>query len=448
MLSIRTALGGLAVLVVSITFVSLAAAQVPTPTPAGPPVLAFVVVPANGCYWCADDNCNCGGVPTPTPYTGQGPQVFAWPVGSGMKLVIETNVAVPTPNPFGCAGPGLQVESTNQLGTSATALCSGGSFDSTYRGSIPAVPIPHFDSPDVVDALQSFATSFTTYTSSGWCTPDPTGFPYEGRTIASGTTLQFCTYPPAVTPYQRFPAGDTLLTARLVNAAGTPGPTKQIIVRVPTPSSTGIAGLIHYFSSPSLGVDGATVQLRSVTDGGGQTVGTDQTDTTGQFAFPGIGADNWQVQPSKTGATNNPVDVNDAVAVLEAAVNLRTLGQEQQVACDVSGNGGIDVDDAVLILEYVVGLIPQFPVAQNCNSDWAFIPEAAVVSNQEITYPQIATTSCQPNGAITYRPLAGQADNQNFSGVLFGDCLGRWQPGTAAAISVGLRGTAAVRVGQ
>ena len=90
MLSIRTALGGLAVLVVSITFVSLAAAQVPTPTPAGPPVLAFAVVPANGCYWCADDNCNCGGVPTPTPYTGQGPQVFAWPVGSGMKLVIET----------------------------------------------------------------------------------------------------------------------------------------------------------------------------------------------------------------------------------------------------------------------------------------------------------------------------------------------------------------------
>jgi len=156
-----------------------------------------------------------------------------------MKLVIETNsVAVPTPNPFGCEGPGLQVESTNQLGTSATALCSGGSFDSTYRGSIPAVPAPHFDAPDVVDALQSFATSFTTYTSSGWCTPDPTGFPYEGRTIASGTTRQFCTYPPGVTPYQRFPAGDTLLTARLVNAAGTPGPTKQIIVRIPTAAPT------------------------------------------------------------------------------------------------------------------------------------------------------------------------------------------------------------------
>ncbi len=465
--SIRTALGRLAFLVVSITVGSLASAQVPptpTPTPAGPPVSAFVVVPANGCYWCPDEYCICGGMPTPTPYTGPGPQVFTWGVSSGMKLVIETNVAVPTPNPFACTGPNVQVESNNQLGSSLTPLCSGGSFDpnNNYQESVPAVPTPHFDTPDITDALQSFATTFATYTAAGWCTPDPTGFPVEGRTIVVGTTLQFCTYPPGVTPYQGFPPGDTLLTARLVDAFGTPGPTKQIIVRIatgptgtptPTPTATatpfGVAGLIHYFSSASLGVPGATVQLRSVNDGG-VTVGVDQTDTTGQFAFLGIGASNWQVQPSKTGANNNPVDVNDAVAVLEASVTLRTLGPQQQIACDVSGNGGVDVDDAVLILEYVVGLITRFPVAQSCNSDWAFVPEAAVVPNQQITNPQIATTACQPNGAITYLPLAGQANNQNFSGVLFGDCLGRWTPGTGAvpAMSIAPQGTAAIRVGQ
>ncbi|MFN8625489.1 MAG: hypothetical protein U0587_05840 [Candidatus Binatia bacterium] len=210
------------------------------PTPAGPRILAFVVVPANGCYWCADDNCNCGGAPTPTPHTGPGPQVFSFPQASGMKLVIETgDSAVPTPNSFGCeAGLGVQVESTNQLGPSATALCSGGSFDSTYHGSVPAIPIPHFDSPEIADALQSFATTFTTYTSGGWCTPDPTGEPVQGRTISAGTTRQFCTYPPGMTSFQRFPPGDTLLTARLVNAAGTPGPTKQIIVRIPTMTPT------------------------------------------------------------------------------------------------------------------------------------------------------------------------------------------------------------------
>jgi len=435
---IKAALAGLAILTASITAVALSPAQgqsTPTPTPAGPQILAFAVVPANGCYWCADDNCNCGGVPTPTPHTGPDPQVFTWSSGSGMKLVIETNVAVPTPNSFGCVGPSLQVESTNQLGTSPVPLCQDGvpSFsDTDYSESVPAVPTPHFDTPDVVDALQSFATTFTTYTSAGWCTPDPTGYPYEGRTISAGTTLQFCTYPPAITYYQRFPTGDTLVTARLVNAAGTPGPTKQIIVRIPTPETTptpfGVSGLIHYFSSPTLGVDGATVQLQSVS-AGGATVAVDQTDTTGQFAFPGIGAGDWQVQPSKTGATNNPVDVSDAVAVLEAAVNLRTLGAQQKFACDVSGDGVVDVNDAVLILQYLVGLIPRFPVAQTCNSDWLFIPEPAAVPNQQVINPQVSTSSCQPNGAISYLPLAGQADNQNFSGVLIGDCLGRWQPG-------------------
>jgi hypothetical protein len=150
-----------------------------------------------------------------------------------------------------------------------------------------------------------------------------------------------------------------------------------------------------------------------------------------------------------TGATTNPVDVNDAVAVLEAAVSLRILGAEQQIACDVSGDGWVDVNDATLILQYVVGLLSRFPVAQHCNSDWAFVPEAAVVSNQEITNPQIATTVCEPNGDIKYMPLEEQADSQNFCGVLFGDCLGRWRPagGAAAVTAVAPQASAAIRVG-
>ena len=206
--------------------------------------------------------------------------------------------------------------------------------------------------------------------------------------------------------------------------------------------------MIHYFSSSSLAVSGASVQLQNVAVGGGAAQ-TDATDPTGQFAFRGIGANNWQVQPSMTSATSNPADVNDAVAVLEAAVNLRTLNVQQRLACDVSGDGSVDVNDGTLILQYVVGLIPRFPVAQTCNSDWVFIPEATSVPNQQVTNPQIATTSCQPNGNIKYLPLAGQANNQNFCGVLFGDCLGRWQPsGGAAAMSVSSQGSTGVRLGQ
>jgi len=195
-------------------------------------------------------------------------------------------------------------------------------------------------------------------------------------------------------------------------------------------------------------VNGAAVQLRDLAGGGGSAQ-SNSTDLTGQFAFPGIGLGSWQVQPSKTDATNNPVGIDDAVAVLEAAVGLRTLGAAQRFACDVSGDGWVDVNDAVLVLQYVVRLLPQFPVAQACNSDWVFIPEAAVVPNQHVSNPQIATTFCQPNGAIQYMPLIGQANSQNFSGVLFGDCLGRWQPGAgaAAAMSVAPQRTAGVRVG-
>jgi len=248
----------------------------------------------------------------------------------------------------------------------------------------------------------------------------------------------------------------TLTVVDLVDSGGEPTPTNApgstltpTPTMTPTPTPAGIAGSVHYYTSSSLQMTGAVVQLRDVTVGTGSSAQASSTDGTGQFAFPGIGASNWQVQPSMTGTTFNPADVNDAVAVLEAAVGLRTLGAQQQLACDVSGDGQVDVNDAVLVLQHVVGLLPRFPVAQTCNSDWAFVPEAAAVPNQQVTYPQIATSSCQPNGSVTYRPLAGQANNQNFSAILFGDCLGRWQPGTGAAAAMSVaQSSASVHVGR
>ncbi|MFN8625415.1 MAG: matrixin family metalloprotease [Candidatus Binatia bacterium] len=194
----------------------------------------------------------------------------------------------------------------------------------------------------------------------------------------------------------------------------------------------GIAGLIHCTSGATLPVDGVSFQLLNLASGGGSAQ-TNATDSTGQFAFPGIGASNWQIQPYKTGTSSNPVDVSDAVAVLERRWVCAHPGRRAAVACDVSGDGYVDVNDAVVILQYVVGLIPHFPVAQACNSDWMFIPEAAAVPNQQIIGPQIATAYCQPNGAIAYQPLASRRTTRTCCGVLFEDCLGRWQPGGGAA---------------
>lgn len=197
-----------------------------------------------------------------------------------------------------------------------------------------------------------------------------------------------------------------------------------------SPSATatpivGVAGQVVYYSNHTLAVNGATVQLQDMTVGAGSTAGAVQTDATGQFSFPGIGVGNWEVQPQKIGDLS-AVDIIDAISILNVTSGLQTLTAPQQLACDVSGDGSVDILDAILILQYTVGLTTRFPVAQACNSDWAFIPQPTTVDGQQLIQPQVAG-SCRP-GAIGFQPLSTQADNQNFLGVLFGDCNGSWQP--------------------
>lgn len=195
--------------------------------------------------------------------------------------------------------------------------------------------------------------------------------------------------------------------------------------------------MIHYYSSGSLAVSGATVRLRDMSSGGGTAAAAMSTGITGQFGFTGLGQGNWEVQPQKTGDIGFAADINDAVLVLRATVGAVTLNSRQQLAADVSGDGWVDINDAVLILRYTVGAITRFPVAQVCNSDWAFVPEPDPVPNQQIVAPQIGVAACQPNGAINFQPLTTQATNQNFSAVLFGDCTGDWRPsGGSAAMTV------------
>jgi hypothetical protein len=197
-------------------------------------------------------------------------------------------------------------------------------------------------------------------------------------------------------------------------------------VCVPAPSqgaTCGVTGHIRYYSNDEP-VDGAAVQLL------GPAPGAVQTDATGHFALDGLTEDNWQVVPQKLGGGAGSIKVMDAVYVLQAAVGLRTLSPTQQLACDVSGDGTVSVLDAVLMLQHVVGLSTQLPVAQLCGSDWGFVPVPASDANQQLIPFQMTSGRCQPGG-IAYQPLGDQADNQDFSAVLFGDCTGTWQPAPA-----------------
>ena len=50
------------------------------------------------------------------------------------------------------------------------------------------------------------------------------------------------------------------------------------------------------------------------------------------------------------------VDINDARAVLRAAVGLEKLDEQQKKAADINGDGKITVDDARAIMREATGL--------------------------------------------------------------------------------------------
>jgi hypothetical protein len=159
-----------------------------------------------------------------------------------------------------------------------------------------------------------------------------------------------------------------------------------------------------------------------------------QTDVTGQFALNGFNSGDWLVEPQKAGDAGRAITATDALSALQAAVGDRALDAEQFLACDVNGDHKVTAVDALLILQFKVGLISSFPVALTCNSDWAFTPVPATISFQGITSPTLSAGTCV-GGSIGYYPLAGSANNQDFSAVLFGDCSGSWQPSPSGATS-------------
>jgi len=183
--------------------------------------------------------------------------------------------------------------------------------------------------------------------------------------------------------------------------------------------AAGISGAIHYYS------DGAPVSGVTVHSEGASSASV-QTDGTGSYAFTDLAPGAWYVTPHKQGSVTGTINAVDAVFALQAAVGLRALNERQRLACDVSGNGGVNAVDAVLMLQYAVGLITSFPVGQRCASDWAFVAEPGV-GGAQVVAPDPGATPCV-RGAMAFQSLGGQAVDQNFAAVLFGDCNGSWPP--------------------
>lgn len=222
----------------------------------------------------------------------------------------------------------------------------------------------------------------------------------------------------------------------LVTATATPALTPTPTA---TPAAVAISGQIQYYSNAAP-VAGVGLLLNGSA--------ASQTDATGQFTVTASTGANWQLQPQKLGDRGAAVSALDAVYVLQSAVAARTLTAAQQLACDVTGDGTVSAFDATLILQYNVGLIQNFPVAEHCNSDWAFIPVASAISNQLLIPPHSTATTCQP-GAIAFQPLLNALSDRNFSAVVYGDCTGNWQPAvTIAPAAVRAQPNTSIRLGH
>src|SRR5512144_1762334 len=93
-----------------------------------------------------------------------------------------------------------------------------------------------------------------------------------------------------------------------------------------------ISGQIRHHGSDAP-VSGVTVALQ------GQAPASMVTDAAGEFTLNALAGDNCSIQPQKRGDDGTAITAGDAVVALGAAVGLMTLDADQQMACDVSGDG-------------------------------------------------------------------------------------------------------------
>ncbi|MEO8604315.1 MAG: dockerin type I repeat-containing protein [bacterium] len=199
--------------------------------------------------------------------------------------------------------------------------------------------------------------------------------------------------------------------------------------RTPTPNVGSVAGLVRYYVADR---PVPSVNLR-FTGGVSQSV---NSAGTGAYVLSNIPPSFVTVEPYKTGDFGNGVSALDASYVLQSIAGTRTFTARQRLACDVTGNGTLSTLDAARILQQQVGLLARFAAADQCDSDWLFDPIPSGTA-RGIT-PLLSTGSCR-RGAIAYEPLSGDATQQDFAAMLFGDCTGNWTPPSSAAA---LRATA------
>ncbi|MGE3499856.1 MAG: hypothetical protein AB7N53_18485 [Candidatus Binatia bacterium] len=259
---------------------------------------------------------------------------------------------------------------------------------------------------------------------------------WTGTATRTGTNTRTAT-PTGTATFTRTPTRTgtptrTSTASRTLTPTLTPtGPT-----RTPTPAAASRSGQVRYYASDGP-VPNATVACKGAAD---QSTGT---QANGTYALTGLPSGNITVEPKKAGDLGSPPAVTafDAAQVLRFVAGDRGFTARERLACDVSGDGSVSAFDAVYILQLQVGTITRLPAATRCDSDWLFDPIPGPAPNQRLIAPLLTSQTCR-QGAIAYEPMAGDAAQQDFAGILFGDCTGNWQPGAQGAAAALTRAAA------
>jgi sugar lactone lactonase YvrE len=218
-----------------------------------------------------------------------------------------------------------------------------------------------------------------------------------------------------------FIATDGDYRVRHVDFGGAPAPTPTPIV-----STASISGQVSYYTDNSVPVPGVAVGLT------GPQPQIALTNTNGDYSATLLtGA--WEIKPVKQGGRGVAVSSLDAARVLQVVAGMTSMNALQRLACDVTGDGSLSALDGTRILQFSAGSMPQLPAAQACGSDWMFFPRPEGAPNQSVVTPLLSSGGCRP-GKIVLSPLTAAARNQDFDGVLLGDCTGNWTPSGAGAL--------------
>jgi hypothetical protein len=177
----------------------------------------------------------------PSGVDPNGIPIYQRPFGSGFSIVVEAfrtstsrpQVATSAFEEFG--RPDLQIQVNRPLGDGNALVCDDGHFQIEI-GGVPAINPPSFaDSQNVSDRLNDLGCRFV----------DGSGQPIARACNEKFACVRFgdghfgCVSPQAqrqfcgqISQNLEFPAGDTLVTVRVLDVGGNPGPPAQIIIRV------------------------------------------------------------------------------------------------------------------------------------------------------------------------------------------------------------------------